>query len=239
MKGIGRTLILLLAVMIAGSAAALEPCAWAREPEAGFVTEIHRDTPVSEAWFEDAWLMGDSITESLANYDVLPTLPILSRIGQSPQGAMNNHVYEAPGRYRTMAEEIVFRAPKKLLVMLGSNGIDNTRLPVVLADYHRLVDFFAENLPETDIYLLAVTPVGPKVKERYRLLTMDNIRAFNAEMREMARTHGMHYIDLFTPLLSEDGLSVREGLSTRDGIHLSGEGAAVAAETIRMSVDGN
>lgn len=226
----------LMLMLLCDAGAALEKCKMQKETDENFAVQIQRKKPAADSWFKQAWIMGDSVSESLANYEVIPNLQVFHKTGQSPRGALRNHHYKVNGKYLTMAERMVTRTPEKLLLMLGSNGIDHEKLSSVKQEYHELVDYLMENLPDCDIYLLAVTPVAPVATKRYPKLTMDNIRSFNEEMYEIAKTHGLHYVDIFTPLLSEDGKRIRMGYNTGDGIHLTQKGAKAVADAIRMQV---
>ena len=226
----------LLLALLCGDGLALEKCKLQKETDETFTVQIQRKKPAPDSWFKKTWIMGDSVSESLANYEVIPNLKVFHKTGQSPRGALRNHHYVVDGKYLTMAERMVLRKPQKLLLMLGSNGIDHEKLSSVKQEYHELVDYLIENLPGCEIYLLAVTPVAPVATKRYPKLSMANIRSINEEMMEIAKTHGLHYVDIFTPLLSEDGKRIQIGFNTGDGIHLTQKGAQAVADAIRMQV---
>ena len=181
----------LLLALLCGDGLALEKCKLQKETDETFTVQIQRKKPAPDSWFKKTWIMGDSVSESLANYEVIPNLKVFHKTGQSPRGALRNHHYVVDGKYLTMAERMVLRKPQKLLLMLGSNGIDHEKLSSVKQEYHELVDYLIENLPGCEIYLLAVTPVAPVATKRYPKLSMANIQSFNEEMMEIAKTHGL------------------------------------------------
>lgn len=230
-----KTLILALILTLL-AASALAECPEAREPGADYVWQIRREEPVAESWFADAWLMGDSITESLANVDAIPELNIEIKIGQSPQGAVHNRDYVVDGQYYSMAEYVISRQPAKLLVMLGSNGLDHSPRLQVQESYHELLDMLLAALPDTELYLVSVTPITPQATQRYPKLTMPAIKYFNQEMAWLAEEHGVHYVDVYTPLLNESKTQIDERYCTGDGIHLTRAGAMKVAEAIRLQV---
>ena len=232
-----RFLILLAALLMAcASAQAVEDCAFCRTVDKDFQVQIKREKPVDHKWFKKSVMIGDSITRSLYNYEVLPNMHILSLIGQSPNGAMKNRQYRVKGEPTSMADKALSYKPKKLMIMLGSNGLDHGRLEQVAKDYHTLVDYFLERLPDADMYLLSVLPIGPAATKSSPSLTMNKIRQFNDELLAIATAHGLHYIDLFTPLLSDDGSRLRSQFSAGDGLHLTQKGAQEVADQIRMQV---
>lgn len=218
-----------LLCLLAAPGALAESCPFAREKAPGYAALRTDGEPVDGAWFADALMIGDSITESLWNYDVLPELAIYAVIGQSPQGAMNN-INDLDGKYQTMVDLVRDKQPAKLLVMLGSNGLDLGSVEKVLGDYHALLDALLEAVPGAQIYLLSVLPVREKVRERYRRLNEANIAAFNEGLLALASMHGVYYIDAHTPLL--DGAQIAQAYCAGDGMHLNQDGAQAVADAI-------
>lgn len=203
-----------------------------------FVYQVQHDEPLGDEAFEDALIIGDSITLSLYDYDVIPTLAVEGHIGQSPVAAhmIRNMRYE--GDEVSMYELAERMQPGKLLVMLGANGLDYSLRTKVQDDYHALLHDLMWSLRDTDIYLLAVTPVRPGVQKSKDapVLTLEKIRLFNEWLRELAISHGVRYIDIYTPLLGEDGASLKLEYATPDGIHLTMPGAYQLGDAIRKGV---
>lgn len=213
-------------------------CPHARVKADDFTCQLpETDQPAEAFYFRDALLIGDSIASSLEIRDVIPELPIECVIGLSPNAALKYNNVEYEGETMTMAAMCAKVQPQKLFVMLGSNGLDQMKSGVILEDYHRLLDQLLDDLPDTDIYLLSVTPIrSPATKEKYPTFTHARIKAFNTGLLAMAEEHGVHYIDCYTPLMMEnmkDGL--RENF-TGDGIHLTEKGASLVAQAIRTHV---
>jgi len=55
---------------------------------------------------------------------------------------------------------------------------------------------------------------------------MLKIRSLNARVKEYAEQKGIKYVDYFSAMVSQDGTSMREGLS-RDGVHPNQDGYAI------------
>lgn len=228
------TLLLLLPMT---SLAEETPCAHARSVPDDFVCELPEIDPVDAFYFSDAILIGDSIAASLDLREVIPELKIHYVIGLSPNAALKYSNVEYEGEKMTMEAMVTRIQPRKLFVMLGSNGLDQMKSGVILDDYHALLDQLLDDLPDTEIYLISVTPIrSPATKEKYPTFTHARIRAFNTGLLEMAQEHGVHYIDCYTPLMMEN---MNDGLKanfTGDGIHLTEQGAGLVAQAIRTHV---
>lgn len=230
--------MLLLALALLSAAVAEEPCEHARVVPEDFVYQVQHDEPLGDEAFEDALIIGDSITLSLYDYDVIPTLTVEGYIGQSPIAAHKIRNMKYQGEKVSMFELAAAAQPGKMLVMLGANGLDYSTLTKVETDYHALVDDLLDALPDSDIYLLAVTPIRPGVQRSADApsLTQDKIVKFNQWLHALAISHGVHYIDIHTPLLAEDGVSLLLAYSMPDGIHLSIPGAHQLGDTIRKGI---
>lgn len=118
------------------------------------------------------------------------------------------------------AERIVLPyRPSRIVFYAGDNDIANGRTPAqVLRDYKALVRKLRKTLPGVSIAFVSIKPCParwsflPQVKEANRL-----VEAYAKTVR------GLYYIDVFTPMLGEDG-KPKPGLYAADGLHLSPEG---------------
>ncbi len=234
---IKKLLSVLFVLLLASAPALASDCGHERKAPEGFQINIRRETPVDDSWFEDAMIIGDSITDSIYTFDCFPpTLTVKAIIGQSAQGAINNRSYTYDGKRVTMAEMVVIEHPAKLLVMLGGNGLDKSRPPYVLPDYHKMIDYIVSNLPDTEIYLISVLPVHDKATQKSPKLNNDNIRIFNEGLMELCQTHALHYIDVFTDLLDERGKYASTHYICSDGMHVTLFGGQKVVELIRLQV---
>ena len=233
-----KKLLCMLAALLLCCAPALaeEGCGQSRPLPEGFQIHIQHSEPCPVEWYADALMIGDSITESLDLYDCIPGLHIEALIGQSAQGAINNRTHVVNGQRMTMADMVLALAPAKLLIMLGSNGLDNSRPPYVLPSYHKLLDYLLSQRPDMEIYLLAVTPVRDYVSEQHPRLTNANVQEFNLGLQELAAQHAVHYVDINTPLLDEAGRQADRACVSGDGMHLTREGAERIAAALALQL---
>ena len=88
----------------------------------------------------------------------------------------------------------------------------------VLEDYREFVETVSEELPESEIVFVAVKPsirrwsLWPQMKE------------LNEQVQSFAGLHSnLHYADIATPMLDEDGKPMPE-LFVQDGLHMTSAG---------------
>jgi lysophospholipase L1-like esterase len=112
--------------------------------------------------------------------------------------------------------------PKLVLVYAGENDLAEGRTPQQVYDsFRRFADKVHGALPETRIAYISIKP-SPA---RHALLA--EVRAANALIRNHARNaRHVQYIDVFTPMLDNDGRP-RAELFRNDALHLNDEGYAL------------
>ncbi len=229
-----RLLPLLLCLMLLPAALA-DNCRAAREKAPDYAVQPAFDTPAGDEIFANALLIGDSIAGSVVDYNAFPALTVEACIGISPVHAHKARLVVRNGGYMSLYQIALEMKPGRLYLLLGSNALGAKPARQVLPEYHDLVDDLIRNLPDTQIYLLSVTPVGNEAGKGQRWMTNDNISEFNTGLLEMAESHGVYYIDAYTPLLDESGQEAHpDNVANNESIHLTREGINILVETIRL-----
>lgn len=216
--------------------AVLGECAYAREKTAAYRCIQQTETPAEDSFFSDSLMIGDSICASLDDYDALPELWFETKIGQSAQAAYQSRNVSYQGTRCTMASLAGLASPERLFIMLGSNGLDLKTPEAALSDYHAMLDAILREAPETTVYIVSLTPVLSRIQKRFPGLTSEAVAQFNAMLLDLAQEHGIHYIDVATPLLDEEGKWAVPDYVTGDGLHLTRAGAQLVAQAIRLQV---
>ncbi len=229
---------LMLCLCLPSLAEETAKCPYARQVSDLFVSQVPECDPVDDTFFENSLLIGDSIASALEIREVLPSsLHIEYVIGLSPSKARTSKKVAYGDERVTMVELCQRMQPKNLFVMLGSNGLDRMKSGDIADDYHELLDELLQVLPDTEIYLLTVTPIrSPATKKEYPTFTHARIQDFNKRLIAMAEEHGVRVIDCYTPLMMENMRDGEKTNFTGDGIHLTQQGAEKVAQTIRTHV---
>jgi lysophospholipase L1-like esterase len=109
--------------------------------------------------------------------------------------------------------------PSHILLYAGDNDIANGKSPrQVLADFKAFVSKVHAALPETRITFLSIKP------SQARRQLLDRMREANELVRDFAATRDkIDFIDLFTPMLDEQG-EPRGELFVEDRLHLNRQG---------------
>jgi len=125
--------------------------------------------------------------------------------------------------------------PEKIFLMGGINGLTDANLAQSVNQYARLLDSLQESLPEAQIYIQSVLPVG-KGKQTALMCRNSTIVAFNRQLQMLAQERGLHYIELYT-LYEKDG-QLNPSFS-EDGIHIKPEAYTAWEGAIRPFITHN
>ncbi|MBT4035627.1 MAG: hypothetical protein HOB84_11465 [Candidatus Marinimicrobia bacterium] len=126
-------------------------------------------------------------------------------------------------------DDIVFPyRPNAILVYEGDNDIADGKTPeVILRDYNIFVSGVLEKWPTKPIFFISIKPSLARVDY------LESMARANALIK--ARTEeieNLYYIDVFTPMLGEDG-TPRTDIFGHDGLHMNKAGYALWTKIIR------
>lgn len=154
-----------------------------------------------------------------------PDLPVINRGFGGSQIADSTHY---AGRIALPYK------PKTIVLYAGDNDIAAGNSPEqVLADFQAFVETVRAKLPDTRILFIAIKPSTA----RWHLI--DKIRQANRLIREFATAgEKLGYIDIFTPMLGDDG-KPRAELLAPDGLHLSEKGYALWQKVVAAALNGS
>lgn len=131
------------------------------------------------------------------------------------------------------AERIVIPyLPRLIVLYAGDNDIAGGKTPErVLADYREFVAKVHAALPQTRIAYLAIKPSPSRAKHQADMKRANDLVAgFSAEDERLL------FIDVFTPMLGEDG-KPREELFVKDRLHLNEAGYKLWASIVKPVLD--
>jgi lysophospholipase L1-like esterase len=120
--------------------------------------------------------------------------------------------------------QIVAARPAKVFLLIGTNDLNNDhRAPAeIVANTERLLERFARELPQTQLYVQSVLPREPPNAE--------GVRQINEGLRRITSARGVAYVDIYTPFMVGDG--VLDPTTTYDQLHLNGAGYERWRDTI-------
>ncbi len=153
-----------------------------------------------KAIFENAVIMGDSITESIEEYDILNASSVVAKIGVS--------IVNLDDQIETVKK----LNPQTIFLSYGMNDIltTNGNSKLFIERYEKLLEELNKKVPNARVFINSIFPVQDKVVEEnpeYKALNK-----YNAQLKKMCDKHQLTFIDN-TSLVSENDYEP-------DGIHL-------------------
>nr|MBE6545040.1 hypothetical protein [Oscillospiraceae bacterium] len=88
-----------------------------------------------------------------------------------------------------------------------------------------------ENLPESDIVLISLTPMGGNWGRNIEIAAFNNVK-----IKSLAYKYGLEFVDAYTPLLDMETNEIYAEY-TSDGSHLTHEGYLVLTGEIKQVVE--
>lgn len=178
------------------------------------ITAVESDV-YDEAFFENDLFIGDSIGTGLVNYGYLSSNQVFAQIGLNPESARTKEY----GGYTavTRAKEL---QPKRIYVMLGSNGLAYMGNTYMTEQMKLLVEELKENCPESYIYVISIPPVT-KVHDTEGQETMVMVNGYNKLLKDMCDENAVVYLDLCSQLQDTTGY-FSEKYAEADGLHFLG-----------------
>lgn len=174
----------------------------ASSPVAGSVSAQAAATDLS--YFDDAAFIGNSLVEGFRLYSGVKNCDYYSGTSMTIFGV---------GDY---ISQMSSKEYGKIYMLLGINEIGYNKDKLISA-YSKVLDRLINDHPDALIYIMGVSPVTAKKEASSDVFTMDNIRAYNERLLQLAQDKNCCYIDLCDALAGEDGYLPAD--VSRDGVH--------------------
>lgn len=158
-------------------------------------------------YYENTVFMGDSITESLSEFEILDSYNVISNKGDTVVKAMLN------------IDKLQGINPKNLVLLYGMNDVIEFDINLSGQDsntfkekYIELINSIKAVLPKTNIYLISPLPVMANAVDTNYRLTNENLNEFRSKVNEVANVTGSTYIDLASIIAGKDYLHEQDGI---------------------------
>lgn len=174
-------------------------------------------SPNSDFYQSRLAVAGDSIAYG---YNVYGLIPNEHNIARESVSLWNldyftfNYGYGEIG----MIDAIDYVHPKLLLMSMGMNDVNMSTADSFAMKYNSLVNQVLERVPDTNIVICGITPVGAYTG----FTTNETIMSFNSALRDMVDKMNNDRVYFFDPysVLANEYSTLRDDCSGGDGIHL-------------------
>lgn len=178
----------------------------------------------SKEFFENDLFIGDSISTGLYLYNKLDAKCVAAAVGYTPYKAYSTPIDFYDGSSMTALEYAQKVQPKRVYIMLGSNGMASTSdIEAMKQSYRTLLEKLAEACPASKVYCLSVTPVTADSSEAAAgNITNEIITDFNSFVKSLCDEMGLGYFDIYSLLIDETGYFSKDYAEV-DGLHFLGK----------------
>lgn len=194
---------------------------------------VEEHEPTGDEYFTDAVFIGDSMMEYVEMLGELPTANYVWQIGMSPASVGRKQFRVKGSNTRlTTYEKAAEYNPKKIYLLLGSNGLDNYSYKYIIADYERLADDMITHFPDALIYVISPPPMSYKRMTGDHYVPVSRYPTFADELKALAERRHFYYIELYSLLTDEKGYLPRKH-DAGDGYHLSNRAYSILVDQVR------
>ena len=124
--------------------------------------------------------------------------------------------------------------PKVLVLMIGTNNINDTAAHIARADA-KIVAEIHQKLPGTKLLLLGIFPRGADPADPKVAAMRAKIKAVNASLSKLDDGHRTRYLDIGDKFLSPDGTLPKDVMP--DALHPSVKGYTIWADAMQPLLD--
>lgn len=167
------------------------------------------------SFFANDYFIGDSIYTGLSGYGFFPESQVFAKVGLNPQSARTADI-----KGQTAVTKAQGLQPKRIFIMLGSNGLAYMGNDYMANNMKLLVGDLKAVCPDSAIYVVSIPPVT-KAHNDAGQETMEMVNAYNSLLKAMAAEAGAGYLDLCSQLINENGY-FSGTYAEADGLHFLG-----------------
>lgn len=171
------------------------------------VESFGKENKTYEDYEIDVAFLGDSLTEG---YDLNKYYPLYKTANR---GIGGDTTYGLENRLQVSAYDL---KPKTIVLLIGANNMDT-----MLENYESILSGINEKLPQTDVVLVSLTPMGGDWAHKNQLAKENN-----EKLLMLAQKYEYTYVDVFSKLLDRSTGQINAEYTT-DGVHLTEKGYEV------------
>lgn len=194
------------------------------EVDIAFNPRIQEHEPVDLNYFNDAYFIGDSLSVGLGNYGIIPKSNVLADIGLNIETIETKQAISTSAEGSlTVLEALKLKNPKKIYIMLGSNGIAWIDPEKLIQKYTSFINKLKEEFPISTIYISTIPYVTNRKQQEDPRFGNAKIKIYNELLYKMADENKIYFLDVASSIVDDFG-NLPETMAESDGMHLKKQG---------------
>lgn len=180
---------------------------------------------VNEDYFKDAIFFGDSLTYGMTSYFPINKDNIIACKGATIQHMMECVILSGKEEYgdTNAFKEVKKRNPKKIYVMMGTNGFAWMTKQEIISDYEKLIDKLMSDNPNAKMYIQSMFPVSKNKETSDGRYNNHKITDINSSLLTLTQNKKIYYLDTNSVLNNKNGYLSEEYTNLSDGIHVNAD----------------
>ena len=172
----------------------------------------------NKEFFESDLFIGDSISTGYSLYGFMAEKNVFAKIGLNPSSVLTKSVPTVYGEI-TAADMISYTLPKRVYIMLGSNGIQWLSGESMLKSMKSLTEMITLTSPETEIVIVGVPPVTAAYDSTVEGMdVMAAVNSYNSGLSQFASENSYIFVDPGVILKDSTGYFAGQ-YAEKDGMH--------------------
>lgn len=167
-----------------------------------------------EEFFENIFIVGDSLSTGFVNYEFLPADTVFAQAGLTPSSIMFTEVGG-----QMVYDKVSDTDPEYICIMLGTNGIAYLEADFMYEKMKLFIDELRLNCPETEIVLVSIPPVTAEHEIDVPETNIEKIKLYNSCIEKLETEKDVIWVETYSILCDDTGYLAEEYAET-DGLHL-------------------
>lgn len=199
--------------------------------EYDYSSPVPQSDSVGMEWFDDAAFIGNSRSEGIRLYKIIPQADVFADRGLMIDTVLTKPVIKTEAGKVTVIDALKEKQYGKVYIMLGTNELGWPYVDVFAEKYAEMVRAVREAQPDAQIYIQSILPVSTEKSQKDKIYNNEKITQFNEAIRGVAEREQVYYVDVQSALRDEDGGLPKD--ASTDGVHMNKEYYGVWLEYIR------
>ncbi len=186
-------------------------------------TILMKTADAGQKYLDDTLFIGDSNTERLYMFGLMPLVNVMGVVGMGIQSATNHpgiywYGYDNPV---TIPKAVTMTQPRRIVISFGTNNLLNKDPDWFIECYGDMIDALEKAYKYAEIIIMTVPPISATCPDK--TLSNKTVKEYNDALLEFAKERGLRYLNVYEDLLldKKTGAIKNEYIDLSDGIHLS------------------
>lgn len=182
-----------------------------------------------KGFFDNIFMVGDSISVGLVNYGYLKAENVFAQVGLTPASVMTTLINE-----ESVYDKAAACDPDCICIMLGTNGLSYLSEDYMAEKMGEFIDALREKCPNSKIAVLSIPPVTEE-HEKEKPENLTNISNYNEHIKKVADDRSALFVDIF-PLLQGSTGYLADDFAENDGLHFKGAAYPVVLSAVQTAI---